>query len=114
MTGPANSEQGKRQPVRVPPSNDDDPYTLSAKLCDDDGIVRRGAMHHGIDYPCTGHAHFAGEHIECISEAHPSGLPTVFLDAMRVLPDEDFDDLGVPAARRAELRARLQWIEGRA
>ncbi|MCA1570074.1 MAG: hypothetical protein LC798_07080 [Chloroflexi bacterium] len=39
-------------------------------LCDDDGVVRSGAMHHGTDYPCTGHAHFAGYHIRCTSPAH--------------------------------------------
>lgn len=48
----------------------DDPYTQEFPLCDDDGIVRRGAMHHGTDYPCTGHAHFGGEHIKCTSPAH--------------------------------------------
>jgi hypothetical protein len=47
-----------------------DPYTAGARLCDDDGIVRQGAMHHGTDYPCTGHAHFAGEHYRCTSPAH--------------------------------------------
>jgi hypothetical protein len=59
------------RPVGVPPWNDEDPYTMDAKLCDDDGIVRRGAMHHGTDYPCTGHAHFAGEHIPL----HLAGSP---------------------------------------
>lgn len=48
----------------------DKTYTMSAKLCDDDGIVRGGAMHHGTDYLCTGHAHYAGEHIQCSSPAH--------------------------------------------
>jgi hypothetical protein len=47
-----------------------DPYTAATKLCDDDGIVRGGAMHHGTDYVCTGHAHFGGEHIRCTSPAH--------------------------------------------
>jgi hypothetical protein len=47
-----------------------DPYTADARLCDDDGIVRQGAMHHGTNYPCTGHAHFAGEHYRCTSPAH--------------------------------------------
>jgi hypothetical protein len=46
------------------------PYTMGMKLCDDDGIVRSGRFHKGTDYPCTGHAHFAGEHIECTSPAH--------------------------------------------
>jgi hypothetical protein len=56
---------------------------MDAKLCDDDGVVRRGAMHHGTDYTCTGHAHFAGEHIRCISAGHPDGLPSAMLDALR-------------------------------
>lgn len=41
-------------------------------LCDEDGIVRKGAMHHGTDYECTGHAHFGGFHITCTSRAHPN------------------------------------------
>lgn len=59
-----------------------DPFTMSAQLCDDDGIVRSGAMHHGKDYPCTGHAHFAGEHIECTSPAHPGQLPAEVRDLL--------------------------------
>lgn len=47
-----------------------DPFTMALQLCDDDGIVRGGAMHHGTDYACTSHAHFAGEHIRCTSPAH--------------------------------------------
>lgn len=47
-----------------------DPYTVNARLCDDDGIVRQGTMHHGADYACTGHAHFAGDHYRCTSPAH--------------------------------------------
>lgn len=50
--------------------NENDPYTMEAKLCGDDGIVRGGVMHHGLDYSCTGHAHYAGEHIKCISKVH--------------------------------------------
>lgn len=49
---------------------DDDPYTTEGRLCGDDGIVRQGAMHHGNDYACTGHAHFLGDHIRCTSPAH--------------------------------------------
>ena len=61
-----------------------DDFTMALKLCDDDGIVRSGAMHHGTDYPCTGSAHFAGEHIECISPAHPgAGLPPDLLALLR-------------------------------
>lgn len=52
----------------------DDPYTKDARLCDDDGIVRQGVMHHGTDYPCTGHAHFGGDHIRCTSPAHVPDL----------------------------------------
>lgn len=42
-------------------------------LCDDDGIVRSGRFHHGIDYPCTGSAHFGGIEIVCASPAHRRG-----------------------------------------
>lgn len=45
-------------------------YTMELKLCDNDGIVRSGAMHRGTDYECAGHAHYAGEHIRCTSPAH--------------------------------------------
>jgi hypothetical protein len=62
----------------------EDPFTMEAKLCDDDGIVRGGSMHHGTDYPCTGSAHYAGEHIRCIGPAHPGGLPG---DLLRLLRD---------------------------
>lgn len=44
-------------------------------LCDDDGTVRRGAMHHGTDYPCTSHAHFGGWHLICTSPAHRAAAP---------------------------------------
>ncbi len=47
-----------------------EPYTLEVPLCDNDGMVRRGAMHHGNDYLCTGSAHYAGDHIKCTSPAH--------------------------------------------
>jgi hypothetical protein len=69
-------------PCGVPVWSDDDPYTMSGSLCDDDGIVRGGAMHHGTDYPCTGHAHFAGHHIRCESPAHPGNPPRDLLDAL--------------------------------
>lgn len=49
---------------RLAPGFEGDPYTMGLVLCDPDGIVRSGR------YPCTGHAHFAGEHIECLSNAH--------------------------------------------
>lgn len=47
-----------------------DPFTQAFPLCDPDGIVRKGAMHHGTDYPCTTHAHFGGEHIRCTTPIH--------------------------------------------
>lgn len=78
-----------REPVRVPPWSDDDPYTMAVTLCDDDGIVRRGAMHHGTDYPCTGHAHFQGEHIRCTSPGHPEGFPAGVEKLLREASDED-------------------------
>lgn len=43
---------------------------VSWQLCDDDGIVRGGALHHGTDYQCTGHAHYAGFHITCNNPVH--------------------------------------------
>lgn len=58
-------------------------FTMELRLCDDDGIVRRGAMHHGTDYPCTGSAHFAGEHIRCISPGHPGNLSAELLELIR-------------------------------
>lgn len=58
------------------------PYTMEFQLCDDDGIVRSGAMHHGTDYPCTGHAHFAGEHIRRSGPVHPGNLPTQLREAL--------------------------------
>lgn len=71
----------------------DDPFTMSARLCHDDGIVRGGPMHHGTDYPCTGHAHYAGEHIRCLSPAHPGNLPADLMAALEdpsiVLPQDD-------------------------
>lgn len=61
--------KGYPKPCDIP-GFDGDPYTMGMQLCDDDGIVRAGAMHKGVDYECTAHAHFAGEHIECLSPAH--------------------------------------------
>ncbi len=48
------------------------PFTMAAKLCDDDGIVRPGQLVDGVHvpYPCTSHAHRMGEHIRCTSPAH--------------------------------------------
>ena len=53
----------------------DDPFTMAARLCDEDGIVRQGPMHHGTDYPCTCHAHFSGEHIICATPIHWKDAP---------------------------------------
>jgi hypothetical protein len=72
-----------REQVAVPSWDDNDPYTMTARLCDDDGIVRGGALHHGDDYTCTGHAHFASEHIRCVSEGHPEGYPADLDAALR-------------------------------
>lgn len=47
-----------------------DAFTQAFQLCDDDGWVRRGSMWKGTDYACTGHAHFAGEHICCTNPVH--------------------------------------------
>ena len=109
----------------------DDPYTMAARLCDDDGNVSAARhpgpfqgsyldfLHHlrtltargrgekapdriSEPFPCTGHAHLAGEHIRCTSPAHQapqaqsfvlSGSPsTVFalnapVHAAKVSPD---------------------------
>lgn len=100
-----------RHIVSAPPWDDTDPYTTDAKLCDDDGIVRRGAMHHGTDYTCTGHAHFAGEHIRCISVAHPDGIPTELLDLLRAMPPSLCPPARSAAGQAA--RRRLDEIEGR-
>lgn len=54
------------KPTPLPPR----PITGRARLCDNNGMVRRGVMHAGVDYPCTGHAHYAGHHIECTNPAH--------------------------------------------
>lgn len=56
--------------VREMPYDIPDPFTQAFQLCDDDGMVRRGALHKGVDYPCTSHAHFAGEHIRCTNPLH--------------------------------------------
>lgn len=64
-----------------------DPYTMSVKLCDEDGIVRGGAMHDGRDYPCTGHAHTFGEHIFGTSPAHDRPGMALPKDLARVLSD---------------------------
>lgn len=50
------------------------------KLCDDDGQVRGGAMHHGTDYTCTAHAHYAGLHIRCTSPAHEAPIEALSPD----------------------------------
>ncbi len=55
----------------------EDPFTMEVQLCNDEGIVCRGPMHHGTDYICTGHAHYSGEHIRCSSPAHVKNNKTV-------------------------------------
>lgn len=50
--------------------NGTDPFTMEARLCEHDGIVRGGPMHHGTDYRCTSHAHYAGQHIRCTNPVH--------------------------------------------
>jgi hypothetical protein len=77
----------------------DDPYTMSAKLCDDDGIVRGGSRHDGRDYPCTGHAHFAGEHLYCTSPAHPRNATIPSVDELPADLRRVLEDPGVTIAR---------------
>jgi len=49
----------------------DPSWNLGLELCDTDGTVRAGyPFHDGIDYPCTGSAHFAGKHIPCSNPIH--------------------------------------------
>lgn len=48
---------------------------FDARLCDVDGIVREGVMHHGTDYPCTGSAHYEGLEIRCTNPLHEASLP---------------------------------------
>lgn len=85
MSAPSHESDSPRvgQGVTVPPWDDGDPYTMAGQLCDDDGIVRGGAMHHGTDYTCTGHAHFAGHHIRCTSAGHPGGVPALLMALLR-------------------------------
>lgn len=64
-----------------------DPYTMAAKLCDDDGIVRSDDFGH---YPCTGHAHADGEHIRCTSPAHRHAR---LVDALLERPERIEDPL---------------------
>ncbi|GAA2701510.1 hypothetical protein ACFY2R_00190 [Micromonospora olivasterospora] len=51
---------------------DDQRRHMLLRLCEDDGVVRAGGMHHGTDYPCTGSAHFAGAHLFCTNPMHNS------------------------------------------
>lgn len=60
-----------------------DPFTMDVALCDGEGIVRGGAMHHGTDYACTGSAHFAGEHIRCVSPAHDMPAPSMLEEILQ-------------------------------
>ena len=43
---------------------------VAARLCDEDGTVRRGLFHHGTDYACTGSAHHRGARIMCDNPIH--------------------------------------------
>jgi hypothetical protein len=56
------------------PAFEDDPYTLGMALCDPSGIVTSYREGEQVQFPCTGHAHLYGEHIECTSPAHTSEL----------------------------------------
>lgn len=61
-------------------------YTMDARLCEDDGMVRGGFMHHGADYFCTGSAHHAGQHIRCTNPRHTVTYTTTYPQV--VLADE--------------------------
>lgn len=104
------------------------PFTMGLALCDDDGIVRSGRFFKGTEYPCTGHAHFAGEHIECTSPAHTAsectcrpGVSAIVghahehkcaLVAVRAVPDTDRHAEALEALERiAEQQQKtLGWI----
>ncbi len=79
-----------------------DPFTDEFQLCDDDGMVRRGALHRGTDYPCTSHAHYAGMHIRCTGPAHrrgdPVGLAVVTTLPATMLPAAAWTPAGVTMA----------------
>lgn len=54
-------------------------FDRSARLCDDDGMVRGEYLYHhnwlaqsAVTEPfaCTSHAHLGGEHVQCTSPAH--------------------------------------------
>jgi hypothetical protein len=50
--------------------NEGEGQKVFLQLCDDDGVVRRGALHDGVDYECTRHAHFDDLHIICNNPVH--------------------------------------------
>lgn len=58
------------------------------------GVVRRGSMHHGTDYPCTGSAHHAGMHIRCTSAVH--ALAEVANPTGRAAMTHDLPDFVIP------------------
>lgn len=63
--------EGADYPKPCPiPGFENDLYTMGLKLCNDDGTVERDRHGENADYPCTGHAHRFGEHIECTSPVH--------------------------------------------
>lgn len=70
---------------------------LKVKLCDDDGIVRKGALHHGTDYPCTGSAHFGGSFFRCSTPVHETGTVTM----TRIDPLADLRERAEEAEREA-------------
>lgn len=93
-----------------------DPFTMQIALCDPDGTVRRGMLHRGQDYPCTGSAHVMDEHVRCTSLAHaenvghcgkphPWGYSYCMPGCLTVLKpnpgsvEEHRDDDGLPIAR---------------
>lgn len=47
-----------------------DKFTNAARLCTDGTVTKENSFWHGTDYPCTGSAHYAGDHFLCTSAAH--------------------------------------------
>lgn len=56
-------------------------------------------MHHGVDYLCTGHAHFAGEHILCTSVAHSTAALAAAFTGDEITLRDEMDRLGYSQER---------------
>jgi hypothetical protein len=84
-----------------------DPFTTEGRLCDDDGMVRRGSMHKGQDFVCTGSAHpESGVHIRCTNPRHytqpysPPAEPAVLTALTGLAVDQEIRSYALDAAAR--------------